>query len=686
MSSVRFYCLGLLLVFAPTQGLANNEINCISRYHQKPSFEEFRAELLARFDRSAEIERREGWESLTQLIRQYYAEFTPRDNFCIMGDNASIDGMASVRNTYGGDLFLLVPQGLGINNGLISPDDFQGGSIAEAIGREVVRISFPAPSEGCNQYLTGYPLEPIPTPQYHECQAQLRSAMEGLQGRVADEVDSFRSAEPGEIHVFEYPNSIVLREQRDAHSAVQDFVAAAISREMVMEMVYAPTTAAVLLGRDHSLIVEDSTGVDVLNWLAAVVEGEMHDAAIHSAIGVMDMASGDAALDAIENTLEQRVSLYREIVSADWGTPLEAAVADFVCETSYPDLLQLSGREPFWLNIASYSRTVCGFGDAGENLIFNPEGVARTSPGDIRELLGFIGSAELSLRLESRLGELSGIQLDQSQLINDLRELGYDAQFQERLRSLTEALRVAEEAARAPTVLQQLGTLGDLAASVLSFVAAGGGLTDLWSSIPSGSISEQSRHLWSQREEIGEVAGAFSSAVSDIERELNEVERWINRNRNIQEVERLRQAIEELEVSYRGIIAEIEERRRSFRVQAEDILVDIASIQLERAGVRRLFASSVGDIVSLNLIAHFGSPGGAQAISQCGRAVQRRASVEGAFDLPILLLHCLNISEQIALRRSCARATQTSSNIWTTVRAGNVSAIVAEGDMRDCFE
>jgi hypothetical protein len=685
---LSIYAFGAVLIASsvlPTDAFADARISCISRGYSKPSLETYKQRVLGSFSSRPElIAQYTASGDLEEIYQEYYQTFLPRDTFCILGESATASSLRPALETDGGNLYLLTPDSFTGDVVLASADLEADSSIAAALTEGVFRTRFPNPSVGCDHLMVGADgPEPRPSPQYNQCQRDMRNAIGRLREDLAVEEATFRLSEPGQVVNISYPaesNSAEL-----GAIAITSFAADALSRELVMESIYdkSPSSTSLTLSSGFQGFSQPNS---VAQWFASILEEAMRDASVSVASNVLALLS-DADVEIVPTDLiREPVSIYDASVHLSEIRRLDSALSSFLCLSDYPRVISLTTRERFWFNLSAYDDTLCGERMGGEMIVFSSPASLRIDPVDIQVTERIRQIEDLALRLEEKLSELSSIQLDQSQLLNDIRETGYHNRFEAGLGDLRQKLRAAEEEARAQTVLEQEGKLGQFGTDVGKFMGAVGGLVGVWSGIPAASAASQSEYMWDNRKQLGEIGGQFGKSVAGIESGIREIEKWLDPSAEVDEVNRLKGAVAEMEAVYRQVLSDVSEKREEYRLGVDSVSREIYEIGLARHANQSAFASEAADIVALNLLAHTGAPGGRAAIEQCHRAIELIASEASEFNLQNLVAACLQISSQVGTRQSCVRDAQAGAGEQTYARAGTLAALIAVTAASECFD
>ena len=342
--------------------------------------------------------------------------------------------------------------------------------------------------------------------------------------------------------------------------------------------------------------------------------------------------------------------------------------------------------ERFQFKITSFEKTICGVARNDGTSLFSSLQSLRISSKDILRAMQYGQIEDTTLRVISKLNKLSKIQIDQSQLLNDIRETGYREYFDVRLSALQEKLKIAEEAARGRTGLEQIATLAQLSTDIGKFAGAVGGLSGFWSSIPDTSVAAQTEYLWSKRDTLGKVGGDFGSSAQRIQKGFREIQFWFDRSEELDALKRFKDAIAELDGEYRAILKEVVARRYKYRVSVASIDIELDKSLILRREIKQAIAFNAADIVVLNLLAHIATPEGESSIEQCGRILSPNLLNVDEFNLVDLTIGCLQIRRNVKKRLSCLQAQNQQSKSDTVIMHGGVGAIVWPAIATQCFD
>lgn len=681
----------LLLIFAfqfPALAHAGEDRrnDCFSRLATKLPIEEYKIEIEKMLPPASLLMREAKEQGLWEgLIAAHHEQHSPKDTFCIFGEDVPQNNILKVLKTDGGNLFVylrgdafrdrsLVQQGLIDNEPLFE-------NLRDLVLKEVAGDQRRSCNLMANQYyenLTGDAIEGM----QEQCWDAIPEITEPKRRKFNREIAAAREFSTGEIVRFDYwPGN-----DGDNARSLAEFAARIQVQELTFEGAYQSTVERPLSegfpGTEH---VQSAS-----QWISVIVEAIGRDATYSTAVGILDSTDDVRVEELTLPTITEYGSIYHGFVDDEFGNSLDTAVAVFVCSLDFKSVLSLSSRDRFWFNIDSFKAVLCGSiaynGSNGSKIsIFDGSLLVKGDPSELTTSLEFGQREEIQARLSMRLVELAEINLEQASLLNDLKELGATRQFKDDLERLQTLLRAAEEAARAPTVLEQVATVAQLGTSIGQFVGAAGGLTNLWSAMPDAPLEQRSQYLWEKTKELGEVGSLFGKSVNTIQSGFDEIERWLNRQNGVEEVDQLRAAVASLKAAFERVLIGINSARERYRDRTERASNDIQWLKHKLRGTETALATVVGEIVAFNVYAFLSADGGPQRISQCKLTLEGLAfqGLETTFQQ--LFNGCLRISNQVESRRECIESLEADEGLRTLASNSRVGLILDRSPVSFCF-
>ena len=682
-----FIRIGLAITFLTSVSsasfAADDRQDCISRYYKKPTYEEYvkRITFILPHDNVLQFfsENHKVW---TKVLKLHYAQFNPRDVFCIFGADVHEPLTAEIYDTDGGSLFLFAGQKFSKPERLHFPHEVDGMPILKRLKERTLA----AIGDSLMAYCWS-----LPTAHEQEtCTDDYSSFMDDKRARISRDLSNSIQLRPGTIFLFTYETVSTLNGDSENVQMFIDFLSHAQTHELSVDIGYNRTVERTISNGFISTSSRtgtqneerhDESIASVAQWLSMLVEDIASEAVYKTAIGVLQ-AGFESTQEVISGEASRTpLSLYDSFAFAQQRNALDSIVSHLLCSHDFEFLLSISSAVRYWHKLPEYREAICGFKlelngpDRTLRVLDMREYAREVELSQVEGLLELAQREQIGARQEEITIDLHTAILDQTDLINSIKELQTKGQFKDDHQGLMSELR------RVEAKLSKGGSgFGDvimgavqIGISFTNFGSAAGTLFAIVSNIPANdnvhmveiprsriehgdANADEERtaleYLWDNRGELRNVGSELGNSVSEIYTKFNELKEDANQKQWLTERESILREIEELELQYKRSLAQIQRAYRKYRGQLDRLANNRRKAELRQRQVDIFVTANITSVVALNLVDNLWIEGDVD-IETCRRAIEdirRHRYAAKSFNL---YEGCLLLGPTFRERREC---------------------------------
>ena len=704
----------LLTSVANASFAADGRQDCISRYHKKPTYEEYLKRITSILPNDSALQNyAEEYKVWDTTLADHYAQFDPRDVFCIFGEDVYEPLTADIYDTDGGSLFLFAANGFNKPARLHFPHEIDSEPILQRLQeRTLAEI---------RDTLMSYCWGISNAHEQEKCIENHSNYIDRDRARLNRDISNSVPPRPGSIYLFTYEAVGTLDSDGKNVQTFIDFLSHTQAHELSFDIVYDRTVERTISNGFISTPSRPSTKnnerhsasiASVSQWLSMLLEDIASEAVYKTAIGVLKSGFQSTQEVLSVEAIRTPVSLYDSFAIPQHKNALDSIVSGFLCSQDFEFLLSLSSAVRHWHKLPEFRKSICGFtlGLSGTDRTLRVSDIGRYARevelGQLENLLELAQREQIGARQEEITIDLHTAILDQTELINSIKELQTKGQFKEDHRGLMSELgRVEAQLSKGRSgfgdVIMDAVQIG---ISFTNFGSAAGTLLTIVSNVPTEDDADmveipRSRvehgnanadeeknpleYLWGKRGELRNVGSEMGNSVSEIYQIFNKLKESANQPKWLGERENILREIDELEVQYKKSLAQIQSAYKRYKGQLDRLADNRRRAELRQRQVDIFITANIASFVALNLVGNLWTEGDGD-IETCRRAIEDIRKDRYAAKSVSLYEGCLWLGPTFRERRECLLEKRGGKNMILAVYGGR-GILLGESDARQCF-